>query len=946
MSDVAASTSAQVAADHARIAAQRSRALVATTLRTRSVHAREVLAQVAWPGHTPADLEAWAARGPGAGIPENADPVGVADHARVLAVQLGLPEEQQSARALLEQLASTEHWAAVRREHRELLAQLRVLGGDPDGALSLVEGEGIRPGVASSVRADALNPHLVPGADPHAWATAFSAALGGGRLAPVAAPVPGALPSLDDLRVSGPPEPVADGTGGGRVSVMMSCYRPGPALLTAVRSVLAQTWADLELFVVDDASGPGEDHRWDALLEQVADADPRVRVVRKAVNGGTYRARNTALRLASGDFGIVLDSDDWWHPQTLEVCLRPFRRRPGLLATRAEGVRVTPDLVLTRPGYQPRFPSAATVLFRLGPVLTRIGFYDPTRKGADTEFTRRLEAAFGPVVQDVPETTTILRGGGVTLSSEEFANGYRHPARHQYKSLYTAWHEEISTGRSAPFLDPDEPRRVPEPARWARATHPLREPVRHLDLVLAGDWRRHGGPQASMVEEILAARAAGLRVGVMHLEALRFMTTGDRPVSAQLVDLVRSGTVSWVAPDDDVDIDVLMVRYPPILQYPPRLPRTVRAGHVLVMANQGPLEPDGTDQRYVVADVTARTRELFGAPVTWVPQSPTIRRLLLEQDPGVALTTWDNPGRIDVDAWAVRSAEPPGADRTVVVGRHSRDDRIKFPTSYAELHQGYAFPDGYQVRMLGGQVTVAGLASAAGAEVPSGWQVLPTTHGDVRPFLAGLDFFLYLDNPDAHEAFGRTLLEAAASGVLTIAHPKHRETFGDVLEYAAPGEAQAVVAGYLADPEAYRERVARTTALVRERYGHQGFVEQLRPLLTRWSAEQEGARAAAAEADVEPGADDAAGVSVERLPLRSAADAERADELSVVHDAVPPEALRAWLTAYLPDPLGPAWEPGALLAAAPTGVREVVLRRDGVVEHLQPDRGHRPGPDA
>lgn len=859
----------------------------------------------------------------------------MADHARVLAVQLGAAEEQgrdrEVARALLEQLVLTEHWSALPQGHGAMLAQLRVLDGDPKGAIDLVAGDQVPAGVASSVRADASNPHLVPGADLDTWAQAFSAALGSGRLTPYSAPRPGRLPCLDDLQVEEGKLPRATSAPGqGLVTVMMSCYRPSSALLTAARSVLAQTWQDLELFIVDDASGRGQDGEWDALLDQIAAADPRVRVVRKAVNGGTYRARNTALRLARGDFGIVIDSDDWWHPQTLEVCLEPLLDQPGLMASRAQGVRVTPDLVLTRPGYEPRFASAATVLFRLGPVLTRIGFYDTTRKGADTEFTRRLEASFGPVVRDIPETTTILRGGEVTLSSEEFANGYRHPARHQYKSLYTAWHEEIRAGTATSYLDPEQDRRVPEPWRWAKAVHPLLEPEPHLDLVLAGDWRRHGGPQASMFEEIRAARNAGLRVGVMHLEALRFMSTRDRPASAQLVDLVRSGEVTWVNPDDDLDIDVLMVRYPPILQYPPRLNRTVRVRQVLVMANQGPLEPDGSDQRYVVGDVTERTRELFGAPVAWVPQSPTIRRLLLEQDPSVTLTSWDNPGRIDADAWAVRPPGPPGRGEKVVIGRHSRDDRIKFPPTFEELRRGYAFPPGYEVRMLGGQETVARLAAAThGAGVPDGWTVLPTTEGDVRPFLGELDFFLYLDNPHAHEAFGRTLLEAAASGVLTIAHPKHRETFGEVLDYAEPGAAQALIDGYVQDPEAYRLRVERTALLVRERYGHGSFVERLRPLLT-------GSGAAAAHthdrADTRPEGDWA----VEHLLLRSAADGERADELSIVHQDVPAVELRQWLTEHLPDPLGPAWEPAPLLAAAPPGVHEIRLRRDGQVQNLRP----------
>nr|WP_143553960.1 hypothetical protein [Serinicoccus sp. CUA-874] len=166
--------------------------------------------------------------------------------------------------------------------------------------------------------------------------------------------------------------------------------------------------------------------------------------------------------------------------------------------------------------------------------------------------------------------------------------------------------------------------------------------------------------------------------------------------------------------------------------------------------------------------------------------------------------------------------------------------------------------------------------------------------------------------------------------MLTIAHPKHRDTFGEVLDYAGPGEAQALVQRYVDDPEAYRTRVERTISLVRERFGHDSFVERLRPLLPCWA----GADAAQHEDPV----DEADGPVAERLPLRGAADGERADELWVIHRNVQPAVLRRWLAAHVPDPVGPTWDLGPLLAAAPVGVDEVRLRRDGTIVSRRPDR--------
>ncbi|UJH70090.1 glycosyltransferase [Ornithinimicrobium sp. INDO-MA30-4] len=105
----------------------------------------------------------------------------------------------------------------------------------------------------------------------------------------------------------------------------------------------------------------------------------------------------------------------------------------------------------------------------------------------------------------------------------------------------------------------------------------------------------------------------------------------------------------------------------------------------------------------------------------------------------------------------------------------------------------------------------------------------PPQHGNSR-LSAELDFFLYLDHADANEAFGRVILEAAASGVLTIVHPKHRSTFGDTVDYALPGQAQALIGRYAADSVAYQERVERTLAEVRRRYGRAGFADRLASL--------------------------------------------------------------------------------------------------------------------
>jgi glycosyltransferase involved in cell wall biosynthesis len=108
-----------------------------------------------------------------------------------------------------------------------------------------------------------------------------------------------------------------------RASVLMPAYNAEATLREAVESVLAQTVDDLELIVADDVS-----------LVPVADiladvADPRLRIVRRERNGGTARARTSALELARGGAICQLDADDVWEPRFLEAML-PELDRPGI----------------------------------------------------------------------------------------------------------------------------------------------------------------------------------------------------------------------------------------------------------------------------------------------------------------------------------------------------------------------------------------------------------------------------------------------------------------------------------------------------------------------------------------------------------------------------------------------------------------------------------------
>ena len=104
---------------------------------------------------------------------------------------------------------------------------------------------------------------------------------------------------------------VAIRSSGVRAPAVLSTSTAGH-LGAAVDSVLTQTMAELELIIVNDASDI------ETRPDPGSFGDPRVRVLRRDVNGGVAAAQNTGLRAASGEFVAFIHSDDQWLPAKLE----------------------------------------------------------------------------------------------------------------------------------------------------------------------------------------------------------------------------------------------------------------------------------------------------------------------------------------------------------------------------------------------------------------------------------------------------------------------------------------------------------------------------------------------------------------------------------------------------------------------------------------------------
>jgi O-antigen biosynthesis protein len=116
------------------------------------------------------------------------------------------------------------------------------------------------------------------------------------------------------------------------VSVVIPTYQRAHSVVRAIDSVLAQSFRDFEVLVVDDGSTDDTEARVAAL------DDPRVRCVRKPYNEGVAAARNLGIRESRGRYLAFLDSDDVWFPDKLARQLERFDHAPDRLGLVYGGV--------------------------------------------------------------------------------------------------------------------------------------------------------------------------------------------------------------------------------------------------------------------------------------------------------------------------------------------------------------------------------------------------------------------------------------------------------------------------------------------------------------------------------------------------------------------------------------------------------------------------------
>ncbi|MBP0495945.1 glycosyltransferase [Pararoseomonas indoligenes] len=608
------------------------------------------------------------------------------------------------------------------------------------------------------------------------------------------------------------------------ISVIIAAYNAERTIPTTLRSLLLQSWRKLEILVIDDCSTD----QTRAVVRRIAKSDDRVRLIKMEKNGGAYVARNRGLDEASGAIATIHDADDWSHPIKLRTQAEFLLANEAMLACTSKQARATVDLIFERPNQNGDLTTLNTssLMFRAAAVRDKLGYWDTVRFGADTEMLKRIQTLAPKTGLGMMKTgpLSFQRISSSSIVANEFfgIEGAHFGARYAYLDSYTSVHEDPQKLR---YGKDHSKRSFPAPyPMLPQRKLPLKP--RHFDVIIASDFRMTGGSTRSSIEELLCQNKFGLNTAIMQM--FRYDIDPRRNFLNVFREKMDVSELNCLVYGEEASCDLLIVRYPPVLQHFQRFLPKVNASKVNVIVNQTPLSDysgEG-DVRFTMREAAENCRRFFGKDAEWYPIGPLVRDALNDHHSHeldhIKLSPDDWYNIIDFGGW-FRGPRTRSAKDRLRIGRHSRDNMVKWPNTRELVLLTYPESDDVEVHVLGGASTPASLIG----HVPQNWTVYDFGARSPRAFLAEVDVFVYFTHPDWIESFGRSIIEAMAVGVPVILPPVYRPLFQDAAIYAEPEEVVGLAKALHANDEAYAAQVNRALNYVSSNFSYELHMSRL-----------------------------------------------------------------------------------------------------------------------
>ncbi|MDE0490144.1 glycosyltransferase [Psychrobacter sp. A3] len=236
-----------------------------------------------------------------------------------------------------------------------------------------------------------------------------------------------------------------------KISVIMPAYNAEKTIELSMKSILNQTWQNLELIVINDCSAD----RTSEIIKKIALTDSRVKFIDNPCNVGAYVSKNLGLKIATGDYITGHDADDWAYPQRLEQHMKLIRSE--VTPPRASNTRM---IRMEESGYLPLYPfgpfchdgvmrvASITCMFEVNFLRNTLGGWDCSRFGADSEIISRCKMVIGDEFKNYKSLSMICLDEPTSLTNHPIHGVSKtsgiSPTRKFYKEQWTEWHKTIN----------------------------------------------------------------------------------------------------------------------------------------------------------------------------------------------------------------------------------------------------------------------------------------------------------------------------------------------------------------------------------------------------------------------------------------------------------------------------------------------------------------------
>lgn len=199
-----------------------------------------------------------------------------------------------------------------------------------------------------------------------------------------------------------------------KISVVIPAYNAEKTLEETVDSVIAGTYDNLEILIVDDCS---KDNTWQ-LMNEISKKDTRIKCYQNEQNSGVSKSRNFLINIATGEYIAFLDNDDTWEPNKLEFCVKMIEDNPNVKAVghalrylSKQGKKV--GYISVYPTSQKELEEMRRKLFMTWvfpsafvgdreTIIKEGGFREDWRQGEDTDLFIRIAYKYGIICSKEP----------------------------------------------------------------------------------------------------------------------------------------------------------------------------------------------------------------------------------------------------------------------------------------------------------------------------------------------------------------------------------------------------------------------------------------------------------------------------------------------------------------------------------------------------------------